>query len=169
MMTAEEKKAHRTKYLKENGERIVARNAEYRKKNKEHIAARSAIYRAENKERIAAYQSEHREMYRERKNERQHRWREKNQARFKVERKHLRSQFFEKYGRICACCGETDERCLTIDHVRNNGGEERKKMSGPAILKKAINNVDFTQYQILCWNCQIRKLYNGGVCPKVKT
>jgi hypothetical protein len=30
----------------------------------------------------------------------------------------------------CACCGETEERFLTIDHINNDGAEHRRKVMG---------------------------------------
>ena len=60
---------------------------------------------------------------------------------------------------ICNNCGEQDIDVLTIDHIDGKGKEHRKKD------KNAKNN--FYQwlqqneypkgYQVLCWNCNIKK------------
>ena len=40
----------------------------------------------------------------------------------------LRERLFDMYGHECACCGEANVDNLTLDHVRNNGKELRKRM-----------------------------------------
>lgn len=70
----------------------------------------------------------------------------------------------EYYGGKCVCCGEDNEKFLTIDHVYNDGFEYRKKMTHK-IWRWAINNNFPDTLQILCWNCNMGKAHNNGVCP----
>jgi len=84
----------------------------------------------------------------------------------KLDRKLLRKEIFEAYGgAICNCCGETMEKFLTIDHVNNDGSNHRKKLH-QSMLYKWLKQKNFPiGFQVLCWNCNIGKSKNGGVCP----
>lgn len=78
-------------------------------------------------------------------------------------KKKLRSKFFEMYGNTCVCCGEKNERFLTLDHKLNNGKSERNKD-----YLRATNNLNLSEYQTLCFNCNIGRYINGGICPHKK-
>lgn len=83
----------------------------------------------------------------------------------------LRYKFLEMYGNKCACCGESFEPFLTLDHVKGNGSQERKTKNGrPAnsynAYRNSIKDYDTSAYQILCMNCNFAKKNNNGkVCP----
>lgn len=91
-------------------------------------------------------------------------------ARIKSQRRvmNLRAQVIEAYGgAACACCGETQQRFLTIDHVNNDGAAHRRSIGGGshkvwAWLKR--NNYP-SGFQVLCMNCNFGKAQNGGICP----
>lgn len=83
------------------------------------------------------------------------------QARY---RKKLRLEILEYYGGRCRCCGESEEKFLSFDHINNNGAEHRRKVNYGSIswwLKKEGFPKDF---QILCHNCNGAKGYYG-ICP----
>lgn len=65
----------------------------------------------------------------------------------------------------CACCGESDYRFLTLDHVEGGGVHDRpqtEKYGGLAGWLRARGYPD--GFQVLCWNCNSGKgVY--GVCP----
>lgn len=65
----------------------------------------------------------------------------------------LRKRFLELYGSKCACCGESDERFLTLDHKNGYGKADRRQRGQLTILREAINNPCSKKYQILCFNC----------------
>ncbi len=80
----------------------------------------------------------------------------------------LKSKAIEVFGGRCMCCGEANECFLTLDHTNNDGAEHRK----------IVNKIAFGIYgwleregypkdglQLLCWNCNMAKRANGGVCP----
>ena len=81
-----------------------------------------------------------------------------------------RTQVFEAYGGYkCNCCGETERMFLSIDHINNDGAEERrsgKYNGGGSAFYNWLRKSKFPQgYQVLCMNCQVGKHRNGGVCP----
>lgn len=69
----------------------------------------------------------------------------------------------------CACCGEGFSlKFLTIDHIFNDGNIHRKELKENGITdfyKYLIDNNYPDAYQVLCYNCNIGKYHNGGVCP----
>jgi hypothetical protein len=74
----------------------------------------------------------------------------------------------EHYGNKCACCGEDNIAFLTIDHIEGNGNTHRKKIrksSGIGFYCWLKQN-DFPDgFQTLCFNCNIARYKNGGICP----
>jgi hypothetical protein len=76
---------------------------------------------------------------------------------------------FAAYGGSCRCCGESEELFLTLDHVENNGAEERRKLGskgrGPTFYRY-LKRLNFPPgYQVLCANCNMGKYLNKGTCP----
>lgn len=74
----------------------------------------------------------------------------------------------EAYGNKCACCGEAEEVFLSIDHINNNGYEEKKAGKaayGAALYSRLIRENFPDDFQLLCMNCNVGKARNGGVCP----
>ncbi len=69
------------------------------------------------------------------------------------------------YGGFCECCKETNQFFLTLDHINNNGAEERKKTKQQSIYARIRREGISDQYQILCMNCNFGKYRNGGICP----
>lgn len=76
----------------------------------------------------------------------------------------LKSKFINVYGKRCACCGDTREMFLTLDHVRGDGSTHRKKASMWSIYKHAVQSRDNSLYQVLCMNCNFLK-GNEDSCP----
>jgi hypothetical protein len=80
-------------------------------------------------------------------------------ARRKSRRLYLRRRqvLFEIYGDHCAHCGFEDERALSLDHVKDNGSEERTRLGRHGVYKRARDEYLPEEYQILCMNCQFIK------------
>lgn len=65
----------------------------------------------------------------------------------------------------CSICGETDLRCLSLDHINGGGLKHRKSircsavytMYGNDFYKWVIDNKFPDGYQVLCMNCQWKK------------
>ena len=57
-------------------------------------------------------------------------------------------------GSKCIRCGFTDLRALQIDHVKGDGGDERRRLgrNGHQINKRVLA-VNGEGYQLLCANC----------------
>lgn len=72
-------------------------------------------------------------------------------------------------GGKCSCCGISEFEFLTIDHVKNDGAQDRK--SGKSYYKILKLMKSFTPrsevektYQLLCMNCNLSKHFGGGKC-----
>lgn len=96
---------------------------------------------------------------------------ELERARTKVWRTSIMRDILNLYGGKCACCGELNPKFLTIDHVNNDGYAERRTSGATnkggytfyiRILKLGYIRNDL---QVLCYNCNMGKARNGGVCP----
>jgi hypothetical protein len=67
----------------------------------------------------------------------------------------LRKRIFDSFGNQCTKCGNSDTRCLQLDH-KNGGGTKESKLIGPAgVYRKALKEPN--NYQILCANCNWEK------------
>jgi len=82
----------------------------------------------------------------------------------------IRKEVLEKYGNQCKCCGENNWALLVIDHINDDGYQERKDLYGSQngaaqqfFLKLRKEKIR-SDLQVLCWNCNAAKsLY--GCCP----
>lgn len=79
----------------------------------------------------------------------------------------LRAAMIAEYGGCCACCGETVQQFLQLDHIQNDGHLDRKahKTSAKLIAHLKKSGWPKDRYQLLCANCNFGKLMNGGACP----
>lgn len=74
----------------------------------------------------------------------------------------LRQETFKQYGQSCVECGFSDQRALQIDHIDNNGAEERKALGGQNFSGWRFYRWLKEQgwpggYQTLCANCNTIK------------
>jgi hypothetical protein len=85
----------------------------------------------------------------------------------------LKRIIYEYYGDRCNCCGKAEPKFLTIDHVNNDGGVQRKKdkTGGTNFYRITATKIQFGEppidLQILCRNCNWGKHVNDGVCPHI--
>ena len=75
-------------------------------------------------------------------------------------RAELRRRVFAAYGGRCACCGESDPRAHTIDHIEPLNGRRRKG----DIYRRLLREGCPAGYQVLCLNCNMLK-GTGPSCP----
>jgi len=74
----------------------------------------------------------------------------------------------EQYGgSYCKCCGEDNVFFLSLDHINNDGAEQRRSIS-----KTGKNLAWWLQkrnwpsgFQILCFNCNCGRARNNTICP----
>jgi len=86
----------------------------------------------------------------------------------------LRLLVLDYYGGACACCGESREPFLVIDHMDGGGNDHREEIKpsathgrggGGAHMYKWLVANDFPPgFQVLCANCNMAKDRPGG-CP----
>lgn len=69
----------------------------------------------------------------------------------------------KKYGGRCAVCGVTELAVLTIDHVNDDGAQERRDggSSGANFYKVLLSSERRDDLQVLCMNCNTRKRTYG--------
>ena len=152
----------REKYWEHRQERIEY-SREYRKANKEKISAYNRFYNNTNKEKITEKRKQSYIKHKETRNkevseykrthkeqicfyERNRRFRKKQGGNLSL---HEWESVMEFYGRVCLCCGATDN--LTVDHVipLKLGGENSVNNVQPLCnicnSKKGIKVIDFRE------------------------
>lgn len=96
-------------------------------------------------------------------------YRERNRVLLREKDKQKRRKYKELvlnyYGKMCAHCNFTDYRALQIDHIADNGAQERvslggKQMSGWRFYEYLVKNNFPIGYQTLCANCNNIKQWN---------
>jgi hypothetical protein len=83
-------------------------------------------------------------------------------------KRRLKNATFMAYGGECACCGLGDQRFLTIDHILNDGKLDKinGRRSGSQLYRYLRRNgYPKDRYQVLCYNCNLAKAHNNGICP----
>ncbi len=80
----------------------------------------------------------------------------------------IKTEVFESYGGVwCNCCGESNIKFLTMDHINNDGNVHRRTDPniGPGLYRWLRRNNYPEGFQVLCWNCNLGKAHNNGICP----
>ena len=67
-------------------------------------------------------------------------------------------------GGKCECCGEIEEKFLTLDH-RNNDGYKDKRPSITILRQLVRDGFPRDVLRLLCFNCNCGRAKNNGVCP----
>jgi len=134
-------------WRKNNKEKLKLYFKEYRKKNVKKIRQRDAKIYQKNKEVVLIRNKEYRDN-------------QKFQCIYHYSKGELN----------CNCCGESIHQFLTIDHINNDGNIHRKtlKRSGAATYRWLIKNNSPKGFQVLCFNCNLGKSINKGICPHQK-
>jgi hypothetical protein len=78
----------------------------------------------------------------------------------------IKEDTFKAYGGKCVCCGETEPKFLSIDHILGDGKEDRKKFLSGRVLYRKLKKQGYPKdrYQLLCFNCNCAKGFFGK-CP----
>lgn len=70
----------------------------------------------------------------------------------------IRNQVINLLGNRCVSCGCSELQSLCIDHINDDGSEERKKgISSITLFRNILKNGIGGRYQCLCFNCNLRK------------
>jgi len=92
----------------------------------------------------------------------------------------IRRDVISHYGGKCACCGESEDAFLCIDHI-NGGGNQHRKVTfkvkrtesgsmagtgGGRFYRWLQTNNYPPEFQVLCWNCNSAK-HKLGQCPHI--
>lgn len=79
--------------------------------------------------------------------------------RVKKHRKKIRIEILSEYGGKCIKCGINDLDVLDIDHIYNDGAEDRKKNLFAYNLYRELKKQGYPKdrHQILCKNCNWKK------------
>jgi len=83
------------------------------------------------------------------------------------QRKALLVAHYSSNANRCPCCGESNVRFLTIDHINGNGSKHRKSSkcgTGSVFYRWLIKEGMPEGYQVLCYNCNNARARHG-ICP----
>lgn len=78
------------------------------------------------------------------------------------------------YGTSCRICGLSDEASLITDHIREDGGKERKTYGRHGWKLRAARNYQPDHFQTLCASCNQsknfahRRALKAGLTPKLR-
>ena len=113
--------------------------------------------------------TENPKLFREKANAYHHKNKERIAKRIKENRGKVKLETIGIYSanrNECNCCKEKEIGFLTIDHIQNNGAEERKrlKINGGFEFYQYLKRKNYPKgYQVLCYNCNHAK-YLYGKC-----
>ena|SRR5687768_17731351 len=82
----------------------------------------------------------------------------------------IKLRTLEAYGNVCFCCGESNPKFLSIDHVDGGGNTHRKqlKTNGGTGLYQWLKKNNYPDgFQVLCFNCNCAKGFYG-ICPHME-
>lgn len=127
-----DRKSYTQKYYQEHKEEYAARRKKWAKENKDKLNTYNQKYRDADRPRYRAYGK-------------------KADEKTKL---NILKQYAQSETPSCANCGIDDIRVLCIDHLNNNGREEREKIGFGGTFYQWLKTNDYPEgYQVLCWNC----------------
>lgn len=91
-------------------------------------------------------------------------------ARHLIFRNKLKLEVFSHYSQgepKCECCGVTGIHFLTLDHINNDGKEDRKLNGLGATFYARMKRLGYPPgIRVFCWNCNFgRTMTEDGECP----
>lgn len=94
-------------------------------------------------------------------------WRNTGRGKWTIKRLALRELVFSHYGKECECCGESNYKFLTIDHINSDGHKTKglRHRAGHGLHYWLVKNNFPPGFRLLCWNCNCGRAHNGGICP----
>jgi hypothetical protein len=82
----------------------------------------------------------------------------------------VRQEMVEAYGGECECCGETEPKFLTIDHIFRDGKEDRRINGFGTKFYRHLREQGWPRdrYRLFCMNCNFATRL-GDPCPHTLT
>lgn len=79
----------------------------------------------------------------------------------------LKAEMISAYGGACSCCGESESAFLSLEHLNGDGAEHRASLGGASKVWADLKKRGWPKdgYTVLCFNCNLGKRCNGGICP----
>ena len=134
----------------------------------------STEYRKRNKDKINAWDRKYRLAWRKKNRKIISEWKLHNKERVKYHARKAHTKIkldvlnaYSNNDPKCVCCGEKNILFLSIDHINNNGADERRKLGVKGYnLYWYLKHNGFPQngYQVMCFNCNFGKRYYED-CP----
>tara|TARA_B100001123_G_C14787965_1_gene819229 strand:- start:64 stop:663 length:600 start_codon:yes stop_codon:yes gene_type:complete len=156
----EEYKKRRKENYQKNREKILEEKKKEYKDHKSRYHNYSKKYYQENR----AYYLQKARKDREENGEHINKLRRERQSKIKEE-------VYRHYGNgkiMCVCCGESNIKFLTLDHIHNNGKQHRSGKSFRLAVWAKKNNYPST-LQVMCMNCNwARSKESDKICPHKK-
>lgn len=172
-----DKKAKRRAYYEANRERFAEQNRlRYLKNREKRLADRKAKYEQDKEAaKKAAKKWYWANQDRARKNRKAYYAAHRTELIGHVtkRRKKVRDAVRAFLGNKCACCGEAGRDFLTLDHIDGSGALHRRNMAHRAskndpayeeVYRAIKHEKPATNYQLLCFNCNMSKHFGKGVC-----
>lgn len=126
------------KNLRDNPEKVHARQRKYQVENRQKLTDRARIRRSKKRAECNAKSKEY--------------------------RRKVRFEVLDHYGGLCECCGEARKEFLALDHINGDGAEHRRTVKGSKIALWARKNGFPSILRVLCHNCNASRGYYG-YCP----
>jgi len=119
-----------------------------------------------NREAVLRWRKTHPEEYKASRRRTYAKYREEILAERRLYNKRLKEEIVQHYGGKCVCCGETEIKFLTLDHINEDGFLWRKQFGrSGTVFYQWVKKMGFPKnLQLLCWNCNCAKHYYGK-CP----
>lgn len=166
-------------YREKNKESVTAAQRKWRENNKEHVAECSREYYRQNGGPITESRREYNKQYGQKNKEiivgRVRQWcKDNHQQRLDNQRRHrvnIKHEVFSHYCEgdpCCQHCGYPIMAALSIDHINENGAEHRREtgLGGTAMYCWLRKNSYPGDFQVLCFNCQLKKTHEAKPHPQ---
>ncbi len=137
-----ERQRYKQRWYQEHREQQLAHQRKWYHTHKQQAREHNKKYRLEHKEHVKEY---------------------RKMINAKVKREVLGHYSSDRMS--CACCGEGHIEFLSIDHINNDGAQQRKAFVGARSIYWWLKAREFPNgYRVLCYNCNL-SLGHHGYCP----
>lgn len=173
MKTIEEIRAAKLEWLRADRKKNPERYRKYSRKgylkHAEKKRAYSRAYRQGHRAEVSEYNKKYQERSAETIYAKVKEWRQKNWLKCKERDRKVKERnrrlVFEHYGMRCACCGESREEFLSIDHINGRGKAHAREVGGGSRMYLWLIRNKFPEgFRTLCYNCNCARGFRG-YCP----